>query len=740
MTWASNSNDYFELAEVLPTNRGVQPYVGPFNGDAQWDIRLFFKPTDLTNAHCLWASTGAFNTMLNTGVTVTGVGGGISGMGLLCTGTDAKLHGLLDVSGHFIQVASGVLTVNTVYEAELNLDGSHNVNLFVGTGGTVTRVAQTASGGTAIAQRADENHVLGQAFGVWPFSGNFAEFQGAMQSVQISNIARHTGASYTENTANFANDGNTLFLDNFDLNQFVGGARVNPTVQVDFPNNSWMALHIGELGCCGGTYNVSGFHIEGAETVGVYADGAAIDISHVTADAAMYGIEVSRTAGFNSFIHDITEAPGVAPNATVGILSLGGITFIRDVILPQANMFSIYTTGASIENAYIAGNTRTVCDVAVETFGQGVAVGPIHIANIVEDSEAGGTFPGVCISGGGPVSITGSILSPQGSSSVQLFNNVGTVTLQGDNFLQLTNPIVDATYATPTVGESIVFDNDVFAGLYSPISNNYTNFSFPYSVVGATPIFHHLQYGVVPTPEPGAVNGGPLCVSTTSCAYPVPAMAHVGDIEVAAVEIQGAPGAVTPPTGWTLACAADNGANNEYVADYWHVVTPNDTATYLFTDTNPNVWRGGMASFSNVNQLAPVDKCVASLATGTTSITLTGATSSDQNDIEVFTAGNSGVTGSALLTFAVLEHSAQCHIPRRLTGHLVLFATIDHHSDSSNKYHFRVSQFRGHTVGLIASVQPNLTDDSGRRRSATLSRRAGRRATKPGHQHAHRSA
>ena len=43
MTWASGSNDYFDLSEVLPSNINVQPYVGVFNGGTQWDIRLFLS-------------------------------------------------------------------------------------------------------------------------------------------------------------------------------------------------------------------------------------------------------------------------------------------------------------------------------------------------------------------------------------------------------------------------------------------------------------------------------------------------------------------------------------------------------------------------------------------------------------------------------------------------------------------------------------------------------------------------
>jgi hypothetical protein len=646
MTWASGSNDYFDLSEVLPSNISVQPYVGVFNGNSQWDIRLFFMPTDLSSMHCLWASTGAFNTVLYNG---GDVGGG--GMGYLCTESDGKLHGILNVSGKLIKVASGVLNVNTVYEAELNLDSSHNVNLFVGTGGTMTRVAQTASTGTAITQRADENNLIGNGLPTWPYAlGNGVNnWQGSMQSVQISNIARHAGTSYSEDTANFAADGNTLFLDNFDLNQFPGDVAVTPITQVDTPANAWMALHIGELGCCGGTYNVSGLSIT-SSTVGIYADAASVDISHVTTNATMYGIEISRTAGFNSFVHDITEFQGVDNTAggVVGILSLGGITFIRDVILNQANMFPIYTTGSSVVNAYIATNNRNMCSVGVETYAQGVNVLPVHLEHIVADTENGGTFPGVCISGGGPVSVTGSVIAPSGTaSSVQLLGAVGPITLQGNNFLQSGNSIVDTTYATPTAGASIVFDNNVYAGNYAPIGGGtYTNFGFPYSIVGHTPSFHHLQIPVVPTPELGAVNSQPLCTATTTCAYAVPIDAHVGDVEIAAPAIQGgAVGTVTAPAGWTLACTADNSPNGDYIPVYWHVVTANDTATYTWTATNSMVWRGGIASFSGINQLAPVDQCVTSIASGATSISLTGMTSSDQNDLDVFLTDNVGNNG-----------------------------------------------------------------------------------------------
>src|SRR5260370_39479359 len=126
-----------------------------------------------------------------------------------------------------------------------------------------------------------------------------------MSSVQISNTARHTGNSYAEDTANFAADGNTFFLDNFDLNQFPGGIAVAPITQVDAPANAWMALHIGELGCCGGTYNVSGLNIT-SRTGGIYAGAAGTDIFPVTPKAPMYGNEISRNPRVYKSLYAIT--------------------------------------------------------------------------------------------------------------------------------------------------------------------------------------------------------------------------------------------------------------------------------------------------------------------------------------------------------------------------------------------------------------------------------------------------
>jgi hypothetical protein len=489
-------------------------------------------------------------------------------------------------------------------------------------------------------------------------------WQGSMQSVQISNIARHTGTSYTEDTANFASDGSTLFLDNFDLNQFPGGVAVAPITQVDAPANAWMALHIGELGCCGGTYNVSGVNISGG-TVGIYADAASVDISHVTNYSTQYGIEVSRTAGFNSFIHDITETPGAGNGQGVaGILSMGGITFIRDVILNQAQMFPIFTTGSSVVNAYIATNSRNMCGIAAETGGQGVNVLPVHLEHIVQDTENGGTFPSICISGvsgAGPISISGSVLAPSGTAGViQLIGGVGQVTLQGNNFIDNTTPIVDTTYAQMVqnlnpAGASIVFDNNTYAGNYAPSgTSTYTNFNFPYSVIGHTPTFHHFQVPVVPTPELGATFGPGSCNGNTTCAYPVPLDAHVGDVEIADIDISGgAPGTVTLPAGWQAGCISNNGANGSYTNVAWHVVTPDDTATYTWTITNTGlIWDGGIVAFSGINQLAAIDQCITTTTSSASSIALTGMTSGDQNDVDVIVASNGNSCCSRSLTIS----------------------------------------------------------------------------------------
>lgn len=721
-TWGSSvAGGYFDLSEVLPPDQ--INHVGNFNGKTAWDIRFFFNPSLLDTTRCPWSSVGAWNNTLNSGGDA-----GDGGFGYFCVESDSKVHALLRIGNTAYKLTgAGTLSTGTVYEGELNFDpGTATVNLYYGTGGTVTRQAQTTgvpvagravsdgvtvnnsvtitsataafvtgdvgrsvtgsgiqastviatvvSGTTAtisktatagasgvsltfgvqtVSQRIDENNFIGSAGTQWPYIAHDHTFAGKLQSIQISNVARNTGATYIQDTTPFSSDGNTLFLWNHGLTEFpvpAGTTNGLPIAQVDVPSNGWLTIHDAQTGCCGGFYELTDFGISpsgGLTTVGIFGDAAAVDVERVNPATKYIGVETTPNATFNSVFHNMLISP--ANGIVANLMALGGISDI-DTINGAASTYGIVMQDGTARNVFYGPNAISFCGFSVITDG---ATNEIDFLDI--DAENGGIFPAICARGiSGTLNIKNSFLEGGGtapSSFIQLVtnnsNNAMSVTIENSQFDHLTTanglPLVDTTYIA--AGKEAPHVTFGAGNTYNGVPTTPAASGFGNTFLGGGPGTYsvldqrHEQFAslTIPSlPQPlFGVNQISTCNGVATCAVPTPSSSNVGDELVAFMQFQDSnSGTITPPSGWTLACYANNQASTNYgVAVYTHQRAATDGTTFTWTTANTTDFiRGEIMPFTGVNPTTPVTLCVTSTLTSAgTPFTLTGGTAPDQN-------------------------------------------------------------------------------------------------------------
>lgn len=707
LTATANMFSPFNLAEVVGFNTSAFPATGAFNGLGQWDIRMFMRDDDTAAAHCMWASDGGLNLILAQGLNSAGFNANTGAMGYLCVGADAKLYGSLNVNGAEIRVNSGATTVTQglVYEVELNLDSAHNVNLFMGTGVTVTRVAQSASGGTTIKQRGDENDYLLADAPVWPTPSGALPWRGAVQSVQISNIARNTGASYTADTAQFANDANTRFLMNNGLVNFPNGA---PYIQVDKGTGAgpwFMAQSDFNSGCCGGQQVIKNIAIEGTATIGIFGDSSVIDVERpvvAIGDPSIAGIMTTTNATNGSMVRG-APTYGTLSATLAPLWMTGGITAVENMSLNASSYPMIVQQGGVVSNIFYQTNTRTVC--AVVDVGGGLTFRAVNA-----DSENGGDFPWFCgqnlIQ---PVTIDAGTVSDGSiaalSSPFTFYGAMGKFTIKDSEIffpsgeIPSSNSVIDATYGHsfggghPQVANCsgvgacphITFDHDLFyigsggnqPSDIPPAPIAFTNNGVPYDVVSLRNMHSDLEMPTL-SQLTGFASGG-NCASP--CNVAIPAGAAQGQVAVVAFNFTSAVlPVITTPAGWTAGCALDDHvASFTNFVTYWKALGPSDigvNATFS--------WAGGttpgftLAINSALNQLNPVGTCHTATGGAATSFSATGGANIDINSrVLVFAApqAQTATPTSPPTDFIKISGSEWTYLPRSLTEPAITFTT-----------------------------------------------------------------
>lgn len=177
-----------------------------FNGLAQLSIQCFLKMTSLPGGGGCYILT-SYGSLTD-----------FNPLSAFALGFDSSghLNGGINVNGTLTSMqSSATLTPNQIYYVELSYDGAHT-RLFYGIpGATTTLVAATATTGP-VSQGMFEQMSLGGARQNYPHGPALVDcMNGALDSIQFSNVARHT-AAFTAPTVKHVQDSHTLLLENFD--------------------------------------------------------------------------------------------------------------------------------------------------------------------------------------------------------------------------------------------------------------------------------------------------------------------------------------------------------------------------------------------------------------------------------------------------------------------------------------------------------------------------------------------
>lgn len=419
--WASNGSGQWslDLQELL----GVQSV----NGDAALDERGFYEPTvgSPSNPEVLAFSGGGID--YYTGSHDSTLDGQI-GAYAAYRGTDNALHCQvnLSTSGQIKAVSSNTFTTSAVNEYECSYNGSDLYAILKGTAST-----GTAGTGT-IVQRADETMLIGGSTVAYPLVHWNDWPAGNLDSPEIASVARNV-ASYTQHTAAYTGDGNSVLLfDGFGttLNlpasiapaggpwpwafepTYLKGSHITATSGQ--PGQAWVEAKTTGIGCCGSQIELGNFDIEGGY-VGIADQVAQIKGHDISIEGGNHYIGIETTSGsYNSHFWNIDMGLSGELGFTAAFANIvisGGITSI-DNLHAGGSLLEAYLGGASLTNSYLTTYSGTnwalVCD------------GNCVIDNVSEDSEGGGTFHALSLlqsptQGTAAFSVKDLVLAQQGS-------------------------------------------------------------------------------------------------------------------------------------------------------------------------------------------------------------------------------------------------------------------------------------------------------------------------------------
>ena len=305
----------------------------------------------------------------------------------LWLGSDGKLRARINTSVTGVTVSNALvsaspLSANATYMAELSYDGA-NVRLLHGTlGGTSTMDAKVAQTGT-IVQRTDENLVVGALAEYWSMVKPSYYWQGKMDSVQVSTIARCTNDSGCSiPNAKLSGDSSTLFLENW------GNVSNLPLVEAEYTNGqatdqnmkqSWMSMYnIGIGSSQGNSPTIRDLSIRGGQ-VGIHANAVAPHLQRIDMSGGPnYGIMLDQINDYGGTIDDVQLANNVLPLSIVG-----GITFVTRIGV-TCGVTCMELVGTSVRDAILLPPARTQWAIILSSGA--------HLDDIILDTENGGAF------------------------------------------------------------------------------------------------------------------------------------------------------------------------------------------------------------------------------------------------------------------------------------------------------------------------------------------------------------
>lgn len=221
------TNPTLALSEIIGSHGK-----SPLAGDAQLDIRFWFKPAgsdtggEILDDMVFAPDTAAFNPP-------------VGAFRIWDCGTNQVQAEMVIGGVEKLSPCSSAITADgaTWSEIEASYDGS-NLRLFIN--GTLQGSATAATG--TITQPDFDRAVFFANGGSWPemLSNNFSWWNGAIGAIEFANVARHT-SSYTADTSYWTADGNTQLLITWDS---PSGATVagTQTVYLANGNRAWLPV------------------------------------------------------------------------------------------------------------------------------------------------------------------------------------------------------------------------------------------------------------------------------------------------------------------------------------------------------------------------------------------------------------------------------------------------------------------------------------------------------------------
>jgi len=408
------------------------------NGRNAVTLELFYKPNFSDPA-------GDYNIISSSG-NVTGPDGATA-ISIQHSANDS-ISGVLCVGGamQILHTPNNVVSAGNVYHIALTYDGS-TVRLFVN---GVLKASQAATG--TITQKMYEDFTIG------PKVSGFMETtflnqmtKGWVDSIRISATARYT-SNFTPPTAKAANDGNTLFLLNFDNNydEF--------TVATTMYGQQHLFLR--RVG--GGMGQVGNFQMSDLSFIGtgpefIYMISSMIDNVQVT--AARRGFQfvnncyLNRVSSVNVIGSSSTQF-GFAAAAASGVLTVQDLTISASHFPFYADTSSVAINGLWIESstgteigAVLKGDMNTSFvinqpEMSAETGPNTLryAVAIIGVGTVVMNGgtiETSGGAPYVYVAGGGQVTHVGGTYAAMGTAPATVFQ----IASAPANGVQLISPI-----------------------------------------------------------------------------------------------------------------------------------------------------------------------------------------------------------------------------------------------------------------------------------------------------------
>ena len=482
-------NNLFDMDEALG-NRAL-------NGLTAFTAEGFFTTTNAGAVQMIQGSLGSA-TPIATGCSQGPSDGGTApsckgAYEIFWDGTVSKLEARLHTSTTGWVGASTfkspVLSANTTYYYQLSYDGS-NARFYHGIpGAALTSDGKIAMTGT-ISQRVDEDLVLGGNVEYWHLLAPIETFQGKMDSVRLSSVARCTNDSggCTAPNAKLAGDANTILLENWSNTNlplvspeaFALGSSAFTSTPQDQP---WMTLRNFGLGNPGGNQpHIKDLTISGG-SFNLIADVTAPQLENIGFNGAQYGLMLDQINDYGGSGHNLFGG-AMASGAALSMSVNGGLTPLYNLQFTCA-VACIETNGPVINGAYFL--TPAITKWAI------ISPGFLHLDSASIDSENGGTFTVVEVPNmeqpTGPwLSITNSALAGFNAPVITLDGNVeGGIGIHNSD-LSGPGPFVDGTNLQLFVGD-VVFDDVTFFGGrldLPPSGNSFTSSGVPYQVIGGS--------------------------------------------------------------------------------------------------------------------------------------------------------------------------------------------------------------------------------------------------------------